>query len=151
MPLSTSTRKKNVMNLIKNAWYSAGDRYLALSSTEPHADGTNVTEPEGTFETTGYKRISMSANIISGSNFPTEPTYDSTNDIYIISNQIDMYFYEAKSTWPTLGYFAIYDSLTNGNMLAYGSLESSISPTAGTIPVIRAGQLTISEEQIINS
>ena len=156
MPLSTYQRKRNILDLIKKqegSSSSGSPRYLALSTTAPNPDGTNVTEPAtdaaGT-TATGYKRISMDSNIISGSNFPSQPSYNSVSDIWYIKNQIDMYFYEAKASWGELTHFAVYDASYNGNMLAYGALQSSITPTAGMIPVIRAEQLTISEEQIVN-
>jgi len=150
MPLSNYLRNRNIMDLINGETGSSSQTYLALSSTAPNPDGTNVTEPAGTFETTGYKRISVKYNIIGGQsapNFPTSATYDSEHDIYIITNTRDIYFNEARSTWPTITHFAIYNSETGGSMLAYGALNSSISPTSGMIPVIRTGQLTISEEQ----
>lgn len=148
MPISKYLRAKNIMDLINALGTSSySTAYLALSSTAPNADGTNVTEPSGN----GYVRIPVRYNIISGTqqyvnNFPTEPTYDSENDKYTITNTRDIYFYEATGSWGTLGYFAIYDQQTGGNVLAYGSLTNSISPTANTIPVVRAGNLTITEQ-----
>lgn len=145
MPLSNSQRMKNITELI---YYSTGTgeaiMYLALSSTLPNGDGTNVTEPSGN----GYERISMKTNLIQGvgNNFPASPTYDSQTDKYSITNQVDMYFKEATGSWGTLPYFAIFSSKTGGTMVAYGSLASAISPVNETIPVLRAGNLTISED-----
>lgn len=121
--------------------------YIALSSTEPNADGTGVTEPSGN----GYSRCSTRWNNMSGTqqyvpNFPTDPTYDSGTGKYSITNIRDIYFLEATGSWGTLGYFAIYDAPTGGNLLAYGALSNAIAPTAGTIPVVRTGDLTIIEQ-----
>ena len=141
MPLSLSQRKKNIQELI----YSGSTQvYLALSTTAPSADGTNVTEPSGG----NYQRISMRYNIMGSSqeNFPATVSYDSGTDICSITNIRNIYFYEPTASWGTIGYFALFDSATSGNMLAYGTLSESIQPTVGTIPVIRAGQLTIKEE-----
>ena len=55
-------------------------------------------------------------------------------------------FYEATGSWGTLPYFAIYTAATGGNMVACGSLTTSISPVASTIPIIRTGNLIIKEE-----
>lgn len=148
MPISKYLRQKNIMDLINALGTStASTAYLALSTTAPNPDGTNVNEPVGN----GYVRVPVRYNIISGtqqyvSNFPSDPTYDSGTDKYSITNTRDIYFYEATGSWGTLTHFAIYDAQTGGNMLAYGSLTSSISPTANTIPVVRTGNLTITEQ-----
>ena len=146
MPLSDYLRKNNIMDLI-NGTNGSSQTYIALSSTQPNGDGTGVTEPSGN----GYQRCNTRYNNMSGqqqyvNNFPSEPTYDSGTGKYSITNVKDIYFYEATGSWGTLGYFAIYSAATGGQMLAYGTLTNSISPTAGTIPVIRAGDLTIIEQ-----
>ena len=141
MPLSLSQRKKNIMELI----YSGSTTvYLALSTTAPTKEGTNVTEPSGG----SYQRISMRYNIMGSQqpNFPNEPDYNSSTDIVSITNTRNIYFYEPTAAWGTIGYFALFDAATGGTMLAYGTLSESIQPTVGTIPVIRTGQLTIKEE-----
>lgn len=146
MPLTNSQRIENLRRLIE-AVGSTGTpaRYLALSSTAPNADGTNVTEPSGN----GYQRISMRNNIISslGNNFDlNNPAYDQQNDKYSYTNIVDVYFYEATGSWGTLGYFAVYTAQTGGTCIAYGSLANSISPVINSVPVIRAGDLTIEEQ-----
>lgn len=147
MPLTNAQRIENLKDLIYNtdSGSGGGTRYLALSSTPPNPDGTNVTEPSGN----GYQRIPMQDNIISslGQNFNTNnPTYDSQNDKYSFTNIVDVYFYEATGSWGALGYFAIYTSRTGNTCIAYGSLANSISPVINSVPVIRAGDLTIEEQ-----
>jgi len=150
MPLSKYTRSQNIMDVI-NGLNTGTAQYpttwIALSTTAPNADGTGVTEPSGN----GYSRIPTRYNIMSGmqqyvSNFPNSATYDSGTDKYSISNTKDIYFYEATGSWGTITHFAIFSSSSGGNMIAYGALNSPISPAADTIPVIRAGQLTIVEQ-----
>ena len=151
MPLTKYARKKNMMEIINSTstGSSSPSAYLALSSTLPSLDGTNVTEPPSGV---GYQRIPVRWNIMSGTsqyvaNFPTEPTYDDVTDKYSITNIRDIYFYEATGSWGTLGYFAIYDgSSSSAQLLAFGTLTTAISPTADTVPVIRAGQMTIVEQ-----
>lgn len=146
MPLTDATRKENLRRIIVlPGTYGDSPRYLALSSTAPAADGTNITEPSGN----GYQRISLKANIIStlGDNFDlNNPTYDSVNDKYSYTNIKDIYFYEATGSWGTLPYFAIFSSSTGGTVVAYGTLDNAISPIANTVPVIRTGDLTITEQ-----
>ena len=148
MPLSLFARAKNIMDVINNiAGTSTSSCYIALSSTAPNADGTGITEPSGN----GYARCSMRYNLMSGTlsyvpNFPSSPTYDEVTDKFSISNIIDIYFKEAKGPWGTLGYFAIFNAATGGQLMAYGTLTSPITPIADTIPVIRAGGLVITEQ-----
>ena len=150
MPITDYVRKKNVMDIVNSVnTTSNATCYIALSSTEPQRDGTGVTEPIASGN--GYERIPTRYNMMSGtqqyvSNFPSEPSYDALNDKYSVTNDKDIYFTEAKASWGTLGYFAIYDAKTGGNMYAYGTLTNAIAPTSGTIPVIRAGDLTITEQ-----
>ena len=153
MPLSSYLREKNIMELINtpSTATTTATTYLALSTTAPNADGPNVHEPDEGGADNGYVRIPVRYNIISGTqqhvaNFPSSPTYDSGTDKYSITNIRDIYFYEATSSWGTITHFAIYDSLTGGNMLAYGQLTNSITPAANTIPVVRTGNLTIVEQ-----
>lgn len=150
MPISDYLRKKNIMDLVNSISTSGGypTTYIALSSTPPNADGTGVTEPSGN----GYRRISTKwVNLRNpGENYtsawPSEPSYDAVNDKYSVTNTEDIYWFEATGSWGTLGYFALYDAETGGNLYAYGTLSNAIAPTAGTIPVIRAGDITIVEQ-----
>lgn len=150
MPISKYLREKNIMDLINGLGSSSyGTTYLALCANNPATtdDDAQLGEPSGN----GYVRIPVRYNIISGTqqyvnNFPTTPTYDSGTDKYSITNTRDIYFYEATGSWGTLPYFVIFDQQTGGNRLAYGSLTSAISPAANTIPVVRTGNLTITEQ-----
>ena len=146
MPLTDAKRIENLRSLIGTTSSGSGTHcYLALSTTAPNSDGTNVTEPSGN----GYQRISMRSNIISslGQNFDYDhPAYDAQNDKYSFTNIVDVYFYEATGSWGTIGYFAIYTSQTGGTPIAYGSLANSISPVINSVPVIRTGDLTIEEQ-----
>jgi len=149
MPLSLYARSKNIMDVINNLTGSGSNAscYIALSSTAPNADGTGITEPSGN----GYVRCSMRYNLMSGTaqyvpNFPSSPTYDAETDKFSISNILDIYFREATGPWGTLSYFAIFSASTGGELMAYGTLTSPINPIADTIPVIRAGNLVITEQ-----
>lgn len=106
--------------------------YLGLSKTEPKRDGTNVTEPDSA---NGYKRTLIGMGGQSG-------TYKMDSAVEgAIKNKDIIYFPEATAAWGTCTHYVLYTAQTGGNLLAYGQLTSSISPQAGTVPLIRVGEL----------
>lgn len=77
--------------------------YIALSSTEPLADGSNVTEP-----TQGnYGRIEVSR--LSGG-------FTESID-GVVKNAIRLESNESTMAWGTISHYAIYDAPIGGNML----------------------------------
>lgn len=108
--------------------------YVGLSTTAPTAMGENVTEPSGN----GYARVMLG-------NYNQNYTQKMGNPASgAISNSEIIYYPEATGSWGTITHFCIYDAQTDGNLLAYGALTTSITPTANTIPIIRVGELDIS-------
>lgn len=82
--------------------------YIALSSTEPQADKTGITEP-----TLGnYARIRIDKNT---TNFLT-----SVNGV--VKNKVSLQSNESTASWGNLPYYAIFDSATDGNLLWGGAL-----------------------------
>lgn len=152
MPLTNYARQKIMMSVIGRTYFgnqsyspSSGNVfYLALSTTAPNANGGNVSEPASNV---GYARVGIGVTAFTNQSiFPDNPTYDQVNDKYSITNQADIQFPEATGSWGTITHFAIYDARTGGNVIAYGALNSSITPAANTVPIVRAGQMTVSEE-----
>lgn len=112
----------------------ASTAYVALSTTTPTVAGGNVTEPTEN----GYARVLLG-------NYNQSFTQKMGNPaLGAIENKEIIYYPEATGAWGTLTHFCIYDSLTNGNLLAFGALTTPITPTANTIPIIRVGELDIS-------
>jgi hypothetical protein len=147
MPLTNYSRQKIILGTVGKSFF--GDKenegyYLALSSTEPDVYGGNVAEPSAG---AGYSRVRLDKSLFSEQAiFPSTPTYNPTTDTYSLTNNADIVFPEATTGWGTLAYFAIFTSKTGGSMIAFGSLTTSISPQANTVPIVRARQMTISEE-----
>lgn len=114
----------------------ANRAYLALSSTEPNASGGGVTEPSASV---GYQR-KLIGNAQAGTygSLLADPV-DGT-----ITNNQEIHFNEATGAWGTQSYVCIYDAETGGNLIAWGTLSTSISPTANTVPVIKTGGFVIS-------
>lgn len=116
---------------------SSGNIYFGLSTSTPNRDGTNVTEPSSE---TGYSRVRIRYSQLDGSTYVfNEPAYDSSTNTVKTSNQVQIMFPEAKSSWGTITHFVIYTSSTGGTPIAYGALTSSVSPSANQIAIIPVG------------
>lgn len=117
--------------------------YLALSSTKPNKDGTNVTEPSGN----GYARKLI------GSYGQAASQYMGTPANGAITNDKEIHFDVATGPWGTLSWAAVYDQATNGNMLAAGQIgeivsgewqPKTISPIADSVVVLKVNSLNFS-------
>lgn len=119
------------------AAYAAPAMFLAISSTSPAEDGTNVTEPTSG----GYARVSLSgkwgaATLVSG--------------VGTSSNNAAVSFPQSTGAWlggASLGFFAIYDAATAGNLLRYGALDVPRTvDSAGITLTVDAGGLRLTED-----
>ncbi len=81
--------------------------YLALSSTEPQADGTGVTEPAS--DGSGYSRI-----LLNSLSPPNNGEIHNTSTLDFASTTIP---------WGVQRYYAIFDSAISGNLLYASLLE----------------------------
>lgn len=108
--------------------------YVALSTTAPTITGANFTEPVGN----GYGRPLLGT---SGQSYTQKMNAAASGKS--VSGSV-IHFPEATGPWGNCPYFGIFNAETGGNLLAFGALTASISPTAGTIPTVRIGDLTIS-------
>lgn len=114
--------------------------YLALSSTKPNVDGTNVTEPSGN----GYTRKLIGNYNVSQTQAMGTPTNGE------ITNTAEIHFDAATGSWGDLYYACVYDAATNGNLIAAGNILDSggtathISPVANSVVVIKVNQLNFS-------
>jgi hypothetical protein len=106
--------------------------YLGLSTTAPSRNGTGFTEPS---TSNGYKRVLL------GMNGQSTSYKMGTASAGGIKNSETVYFPEATGSWGTCTYYLLFDAQTNGNLLAYGTLTDSITPTNGTVPLIRTEEL----------
>ena len=89
------------------------DIYIGLSTTAPADDNTNVTEPSGN----GYARIQHSDNTATPGNWTISG--DTADNLAVVD------FGTASGSWGTISHFVIYDALTVGNLLHYGTLSAS--------------------------
>lgn len=132
----------------------SGECYLALSSTEPAPDGTNITEPAAS----SYERIQL--NIHDAVEYTSVWGSPSGG---VISNckEFTSHACTEDVAWPECSHFVIYDAKTNGTPMVGGVLrdpdgdidaetglypEKTLIVEPGKVAVFRAGslQLTIS-------
>ena len=101
--------------------------YVALMLTDAGEDDTG-SEVSGN----GYERVSASF---------AEPEQDGT--VSFVENDSQVEFPEATGTWGDIGYFAIYDSSTGGNLLFYGALNQEQTVEASQTLRFNTGEITV--------
>lgn len=121
MAVTTTYANTILTNLFSGA-------YIGLSSTEPDADGGNITEPPSS---NGYARVAASQGGFSASNKQ-------------IKNNNYIYFPLATSDWGTCPYLCIFDSSgSNAKLRYYGALSNVQEIVADTVPLFRPNALEI--------
>lgn len=87
--------------------------WVALSITNPTEDGSGITEPSGF----AYTRIQYEDWIVGAGRRS--------------GNAVAIQWVTATGAWGTIGYWAIFDAPTGGNMLLYGDVDTPIVIVAG--------------------
>jgi uncharacterized membrane protein len=111
---------------------SAPTIYVGLSSTAPAEDGTNITEPSGG----AYDRVQTPA---SDWNSATDA------DPSVLDNANPISFPKATADWlsgSNLTHFFLADAATGGNILAFGSLNTSKPVLTDDTAEFGAGELS---------
>lgn len=105
--------------------------YVAVTTTSPNATSTGVglTEPTGG----SYSRVAVTNNT-------TNFSFDNYNAVY---NTNDIVFPVATGFWGRLGYWALVDAATAGNVLAYGTLNPVATVVSGDRLTIVANSLSV--------
>ena len=141
--LSSTISNKILKSLVgKDSTYGS-TIFVGLSSTEPKADGSGITEPTGN----GYQRV-----LIGASNQSLTQKFGDPVD-GVITNTADIYFPESSGSWgDTLTHFFFAtskDGTEASNILAFDELQEDgvASPvsvaTEKTVVMFRKGQLSI--------
>lgn len=113
----------------KTAYTAPTTQYIALSTTTIADDGTNMTEPAAG----AYARVSVTNNT---TNWPNSSGGAKANGVAFT-------FPTATLSWGTVIDFAIMDDPTAGNMLAYGTLNTSKTIDPGDTASFAIGDLDI--------
>lgn len=130
MGFSTAV-KNQVLNKLFRATDFTPDAtlYVGLSTTQPVDDGTGVTEPVGG----SYAREAVT----------NDATEWSAAAAGVKTNLNDIAFTAATGSWGTVGWFVIYDALTGGNMLYWGTIQTPRTIASGDEFTFPAGDLVI--------
>jgi len=99
--------------------------YLALSTTQPNADGSGFTEPVGG----SYARVAVTNN---STNFPAAST---ASGVTTKKNGAKFTFPNPTGTWGTVGWYGWFTVSSGGTLEYFNILDATISPKAGNTPV----------------
>lgn len=125
-----STYFKNLLS--DHIWHTTASKnlpvnyYLALSATQPLEDGTGVKEPKAA---SGYARVAMS-NIGAADNG-------------VVTNTTPISWPKVASNEGEVGYWAIFDEATGGNLLMGNAFESVRHLDSNTTITIDPSGLTL--------
>jgi hypothetical protein len=102
--------------------------YVALYSAAPNADG-------GGTELTGnaYARATVTNN---STNWPNATAGAKANGAAIT-------FPTATGAWDTATHWGIFDALTSGNLLWWGSLDSGVAAVDGSVLKFLTGEIDV--------
>ncbi len=106
------------------AWTTPAAVYLSLHTANPDEDASGA-ECSGS----GYTRKVCSFGSAASRS---------------IAQDVAVQFAEATGSWGTVSHWALWDTLTTGNMLAYGSFGTATAVGSGEAPSIASGTVVVS-------
>jgi len=121
------TENKVLDHITGKTAFTQPTAYIGLSTASPTDDASGLAEPSGN----GYTRVTT---VGSDWNAASGGSVDNANALT---------FPEASGSWGTVTHFALFDAATNGNMLAWGTLDASRAIVSGQTPRFAAGTLVI--------
>lgn len=124
--ISDYLENKLLDHVLKTAEYTVPTNiYVALSTADPKDDGSGLAEPSGK----GYARVKCNVWDAAASR--------------AIENTNPVEFAEAEGDWGEITHFAIFDAVTEGNILAHGDLTVSKTTGAGDVVGFAVGGIDI--------
>ena len=105
--------------------------YIALSTTTPAEDGTNITEP-------GDGNYARQAVLTGASSAWSDPSGTGLTD-----NSNEIAFPAAATSYGTLTHVVFFDALTVGNKWFFVALDSSVTVGASEVFRFQVGDLDI--------
>lgn len=127
MSFSNYLEAKLLDHITGKTSYTKPTAYIALSTANPDEDNSGIAEPVGN----GYARVTTS-----------DSDWDAASG-GAVANAAAITFPTASGSWGTITHFAIFDADTDGNMLAYGALDSSEAITTDQTPRFSIGAFEI--------
>ena len=105
--------------------------YVALSTTAPNEDGTNVSEPSDA----NYARQGLDTG---ASSEWSDPSGGGSTD-----NTGELAWPAADTGFGTIGWIVLYDAVSGGNPWFWTALQSSVTVGAGEVFRFPAGDLDV--------
>jgi hypothetical protein len=126
---SFSNHWENVIldHLFGKGNYAPPAIYVGLSTSDPTESGIGLNEPGGN----GYSRVQT-----------TEADWNVAIDGFL-DNAAAITFDAATGDWGTVTHFALFDTVSAGNMLAYGTLTQAKVIGSGDTVQFASGDLNI--------
>lgn len=126
MPFTTYLQNKVLDHTFKkNTFAVPANIYIGLSLRSPGEDGLSLQEPSGN----GYARIVCNSWATSSGG--------------ATSNVGTLKFPQASGSWGTISHVCIFDSISGGNMIAFGSLAASKLVSSGDNVQFASGDIDI--------
>ncbi len=123
---SIYAQNKTLDHILKVAPYTPPTHiYIGLSTANPLADASGLAEPSGG----SYARIQCDDWVLASQRKT--------------SNASELIFATATGAWGNITHWAIFDTISAGNMLAFGELADSKSGVNATVFSIKAGQIDV--------
>jgi hypothetical protein len=107
------------------AFTAVNDPYVSLHTADPTDAGTGAEVSGGS-----YARTAASFATASGTSG-------------LVATDADVTFPTATASWGTVGWIALWDSASGGNMLYHTALDASKTIDSGDIFKITSGNLTV--------
>jgi hypothetical protein len=107
------------------AFTAVNDPYVSLHTADPTDAGTGAEVSGG-----AYARTAASFATASGTSG-------------LVATDADVTFPTATASWGTVGWIALWDSASGGNMLYHTALDASKTIDSGDIFKITSGNLTV--------
>ena len=107
------------------AFTAVNDPYVSLHTADPTDAGTGAEVSGGS-----YARVAASFATASGTSG-------------LVATDADVTFPTATASWGTVGWIALWDSASGGNMLYHTALDASKTIDSGDIFKITTGNLTV--------
>ena len=105
--------------------------YVALFTSAPDDTGGGTEVAGGS-----YARVAVTNNT---TNWPAASGG-------VKSNGAPITFAQATAPWGTVGWWAIFDALSGGNMLIWGTVTTPRTVATGDVPSFAVGQLIVTED-----
>lgn len=133
MPGKSQYLSDAVLNILNGTGVAGVSPYVGLFSVAPLNNASAGTELSGN----GYQRQPVTFGA---------PAPDSTGNVQIISNTLNIQVGPAAADWVQAVAFGIFDAQTNGNLLYWSTLPAAKTIQQGDFGQFAPGSLVVEED-----